>query len=192
MGQGGGGHVGHVLVLPGAAVAVFSPSASGMLVFQTGASAEAGQMLNWTDLENGGMVALGEPGQVYHPIISPDGTRAVVEVRNASLLDSSYFDMLEGNGVAHVYNQWQRMPNLDEQLALRAADNSRAPVGARLLLKAGRQYQEAVDTFQPYDRIQEPQPAVRTAAVKLVRRGMDTDDILRRFRVENPPHRRAS
>ena len=38
----------------------------------------------WTDIENGGMQALGEPGQIFHPVISPDGTRAVVEVRDAS------------------------------------------------------------------------------------------------------------
>lgn len=92
-----------------------------------------------------------------------------VEVRNASLLDPSYFEMLESNRVAHVYNQWQRMPTLGEQLALHAPDRSRAPSGTRLLLKAGRAYQEAVDTFSPYDRIQEPQTEIRTAAAGLIK-----------------------
>ena len=68
----------------GAAVAVFSPSRSGMLIFQTGASAESGQMLSWTDIANGGSQPLGEMGQLFHPAISPDGSRAVVEVRDAS------------------------------------------------------------------------------------------------------------
>jgi serine/threonine protein kinase/Tol biopolymer transport system component len=82
--EGGTPLVENILVLPGAAVAVFGPSPSGMLVFQTGASAEAGKMLYWTEIENGGLQALGEPGQVYHPVVSPDGTRAVVAVHNAS------------------------------------------------------------------------------------------------------------
>jgi Tol biopolymer transport system component len=82
--EGGTPLVENILVISGASVAVFSPSAAGMLVYQTGASAEAGKMLYWTDIENGGVQALGEAGQIYHPIISPDGTRAVVEVREAS------------------------------------------------------------------------------------------------------------
>jgi Tol biopolymer transport system component len=82
--DGGTPLVEDILVLPGAAAAVFSSSQNGMMVYQTGASAEAGKVLYWTDLESGGLQALGDPGQVYHPVISPDGTRAVVEVREAS------------------------------------------------------------------------------------------------------------
>jgi Tol biopolymer transport system component len=82
--DGGMPLVENILVLPGAAVAVFSPSTDGMLVFQTGASAEAGKVIYWTDIDNGGLQALGEPGQVFHPVIAPDGKRAVVEVRDAS------------------------------------------------------------------------------------------------------------
>ena len=83
--DGGTPIVENVLVLSaGAAVSVFSPSRTGMLVYQTGASAEAGKVLYWTDIANGGTQSLGEMGQIYHPVISPDGTRAVVEVRGAS------------------------------------------------------------------------------------------------------------
>ncbi|MFN2369536.1 MAG: hypothetical protein ABR506_00120, partial [Candidatus Krumholzibacteriia bacterium] len=78
--DGGTPLVENLLVLPGAAVAAFGPSTTGMLVFQTGSSA-AGRQLSWTDLGNGGLQALGEPGQIHHPAISPDGTRAVVEMR---------------------------------------------------------------------------------------------------------------
>ncbi|MBE0565581.1 MAG: serine/threonine-protein kinase [Krumholzibacteria bacterium] len=80
--DGGTPLVENLLVLPGAAVASFSPSATGMLVFQTGSS-EAGRTLSWTDLGSGGLQAVGEPGQIYHPAISPDGSRAVIEVRGA-------------------------------------------------------------------------------------------------------------
>jgi Tol biopolymer transport system component len=82
--DGGTPLVENILVLPGAAVGIFSTSTAGRMVYQTGASAEAGQVVYWTDIENGGMQALGEPGQLFHPAISPDGTRAVVEVREAS------------------------------------------------------------------------------------------------------------
>jgi Tol biopolymer transport system component len=82
--EGGTPLVENILVLSAAAVAVFSPSATGMLIFQTGASAEASNMIYWTDIENGGMQSIGEPGQIFHPAVSPDGTRAIVEVHNAS------------------------------------------------------------------------------------------------------------
>ncbi|NNC88603.1 MAG: DUF72 domain-containing protein [Akkermansiaceae bacterium] len=92
-----------------------------------------------------------------------------VEVRNAGFLEQPYFECLAAHGVAHVYNQWQRMPSLAEQLALHPAGHGAAPVGARLLLKCGRDYEEAVDTFAPYDRVQEEQPEVRRAAADLVK-----------------------
>ncbi|MEZ4387163.1 MAG: protein kinase [Candidatus Krumholzibacteriia bacterium] len=82
--EGGVPLVENILTLPGAAVAVFSTSASGMLVFQTGASMEAGTLLLWTDLAGGASEPIGDPGQMYHPAISPDGARAVIEVENAS------------------------------------------------------------------------------------------------------------
>jgi serine/threonine protein kinase/Tol biopolymer transport system component len=82
--DGGTPLVEDILLLPGAAIAVFSPSSTGMLVFQTGASAQAGSMLYWTDIENAGSQAIGEAGQIAHPAVSPDGKRAVIEVRGAS------------------------------------------------------------------------------------------------------------
>ena len=52
--------------------------------------------------------------------------------------------------------------------------------GARLLLKPGRKYQEAVDLFSPYDRIKEPYEDVRIAAAKLIKR-MLTKKALRKL-----------
>jgi Tol biopolymer transport system component len=82
--EGGTPLVENILSLPGAAVGIFSPSANGMLTFQTGASTRAGRLVLWTDLASGATAPLGDPGQVFHPSISPDGKRAVVEVREAS------------------------------------------------------------------------------------------------------------
>jgi Tol biopolymer transport system component len=82
--EGGTPLVENVLSLPGAAVGIFSPSTTGVLVFQTGASTRAGRLILWTGIENGASDILGDPGQVFHPSISPDGLRACVEVRDAS------------------------------------------------------------------------------------------------------------
>jgi uncharacterized protein YecE (DUF72 family) len=92
-----------------------------------------------------------------------------VELRNESLLQPEYFEMLERRRVGHVYNHWQRMPPAGEQLGLRSPGSLAGPCGMRLLLKPGRAYQEAVDTFQPYDRVHEERPEARAAAVQFIR-----------------------
>ncbi len=56
------------------------------------------------------------------------------------------------------------MPSLAEQVELCEPDRDFAPVGSRLLLKCGRNYETAVESFEPYDRIQEEHPEVRRAA----------------------------
>ena len=92
-----------------------------------------------------------------------------VEIRNASLLQKSYFDTLERHSVAHVYNQWQRMPDLADQLELRWPNPDNSPTGCRLLLKRGRDYDGAVKSFAPYDRTIEVLENVRHASAKLIR-----------------------
>ena len=92
-----------------------------------------------------------------------------VEIRNASLLQKPYFDTLERHSVAHVYNQWQRMPDLADQLDLRWPNPDNSPTGCRLLLKRGRDYEGAVKSFEPYDRTIEVLENVRRASAKLIR-----------------------
>lgn len=91
-----------------------------------------------------------------------------VEVRNASFLQEPYFEVLARHRVGHVYNQWQRMPSLREQTELHPPERAGAPVGSRLLLKCGRDYESAVQSFEPYDRIQEEQPEIRSAAAEMI------------------------
>ena len=68
--------------------------------------------------------------------------------------------MLREHGVAHLLNSWTRMPSIGEQLAI--PDIATGPfLIARALLRPGRDYQTAVDTFAPYDRIQDPNPQLR-------------------------------
>ena len=86
----------------GPAVAVFSPSPSGMLVFQTGASTRAGPDARGRTLENGEHEPLGEPGQIFHPVDLARRPRAVVEVRNAPTKGRICGWLTWTNGSAHA------------------------------------------------------------------------------------------
>jgi hypothetical protein len=47
--------------------------------------------------------------------------------------------------------------------------------GARFLLRAGRAYQEAVDRFAPYDRVQDKNDEGRAAGAKLIQEAATSD-----------------
>ena len=102
----------------------------------------------------------------------PKGWPYGVEIRNRNFLHPDYFAMLARHGAAHIYNSWQDMPPIDEQMSLpgsRANPNLR---GARLLLKPGRTYEEAVKLFSPYETIRDPYPEGRAAGAKLIQQGI--------------------
>lgn len=89
-----------------------------------------------------------------------------VEIRNEEFLTPAYFAVLREHNVAHVFNSWTRMPSIGEQLDL--PGSLTAPfVVARALLRPGRTYNEAVDAFAPYNRVQEPLPELRQDLVRL-------------------------
>ena len=98
----------------------------------------------------------------------PRGWRYGVEIRNRAFLHPDYFAALARRGAAHVFNSWQDMPPVSEQLGLPGSRTAPDFVGARLLLKPGRKYEEAVKQFSPYNRIQDPYPEGRAAGVKLI------------------------
>ncbi|MEO7986655.1 MAG: DUF72 domain-containing protein, partial [Gemmatimonadales bacterium] len=90
-----------------------------------------------------------------------------VELRNEEFLTPMYFAVLREHGVAHVFNSWTRMPAIGDQLDLPGSLS--APfIVARALLRRGRSYDEAVDAFAPYDRIQDPNPELRGDLVRLI------------------------
>jgi len=99
----------------------------------------------------------------------PPGWRYGVEIRNRTFLQPEYFAALARHGAAHVLNSWQGMPPLDEQLALPGIRTTPDFFGARLLLKPGRKYEEAVRLFSPYNRVKDPYPEARTAGARLIR-----------------------
>lgn len=102
----------------------------------------------------------------------PRGWPYGVELRNRQWLHSEYFAMLARHGVTHIYNGWTDMPPVAEQLALPGSTTNPSLLAARLLLREGRTYEQAVKKFSPYSEIQEPNPEGRAAAVDLARRGL--------------------
>jgi uncharacterized protein YecE (DUF72 family) len=99
----------------------------------------------------------------------PKTFRYAVEVRNREYLQTPYFACLKSHGVAHVLNGWTRMPTISEQLLLPQIIPADFTV-VRALLKQGRAYEQAVEKFQPYERIQEENPEAREALRKVIQR----------------------
>lgn len=101
----------------------------------------------------------------------PRGWPYGVEMRNRNWLKPEYFDCLARHRVTHVFNSWEAMPPVSEQLALAGSRTNKDLIAARFLLKPGRKYEEAVKMFQPYDTIKEEVPEARMAARRLVAEG---------------------
>ena len=103
--------------------------------------------------------------------LATEGLRFAVEIRNREFLQvpDDYLACLRRHGVAHCLNSWTRMPPLAEQAALPGIFT--APhVVARLLLRPGRSYQQAVEAFSPYSEVREPYDEGRAALRDLIER----------------------
>ena len=90
-----------------------------------------------------------------------------VEIRNESFLQPEYFETLRRHGIAHTFNSWSRMPSVAEQLKLPGSFTADFAT-ARFLLKPGRNYEQAVKTFQPYAEVKEPNLEARLALIDLL------------------------
>lgn len=101
----------------------------------------------------------------------PKGWPYALELRNKAWLAEEYFACLARHGVAHVFNSWEAMPSVKEQMALPGSRTNPRLVAARFLLKPGRKYEEAVKTFQPYEKVKEENPDARAAGKVLVAEG---------------------
>jgi len=99
----------------------------------------------------------------------PKGWPYGVEMRNRNWPD--YFECLARHGVTHVYNSWEAMPSVGEQMAIPGSLTNPALVAARFLLKPGRRYEEAVKTFQPFDKTKEVNEEARKAGAALIAEG---------------------
>ncbi len=101
----------------------------------------------------------------------PAGWPYGVEIRNKNFLHPDYFGVLKQRGVAHVFNSWADMPSVKDQLTLDGSRTNPSLGAARFLLKPGRKYQEAVNLFEPYDKIKEPNADARAAGAALIKEG---------------------
>ena len=101
----------------------------------------------------------------------PKGRSYAVDMRNHNWLEPDYFACLACYGVTHVFNSWEAMPPVGEQMMLPGSQTNPTLTAARFLLKPGRKYEEAVKTFAPYDRVQEKDDKARAAGAKLIAAG---------------------
>ncbi|HYW46549.1 MAG TPA: DUF72 domain-containing protein [Bryobacteraceae bacterium] len=107
----------------------------------------------------------------------PPGFRYAVEIRNPEYLESGYFACLRSHGVAHVYNAWSKMPELEYQVGI--PDSATADfLVCRALLRRGRVYEDAVDKFTPYREVQDPNPEARQAMRVLIGRARENKEFL--------------
>jgi uncharacterized protein YecE (DUF72 family) len=98
----------------------------------------------------------------------PTGFRYAVETRNPEFLMPEYFDCLRHHKVAHVFNAWTRMPELERQIRIRDAWTTDFFV-TRALLRHGRAYEQAVERFSPYRTVQDENPGARGAIREMIR-----------------------
>jgi uncharacterized protein YecE (DUF72 family) len=101
----------------------------------------------------------------------PKGWPYAIEMRNKHWLQGEYFGCLTRHGVTHVFNSWDAMPPVSEQMALPGSRTNPNLCAARFLLKPGRKYEEAVKTFQPYDKVKEKNPEARASGRTLIAEG---------------------
>jgi uncharacterized protein YecE (DUF72 family) len=101
----------------------------------------------------------------------PEGFEYAVELRDRRLLTPRYRDILDRRGIAHTYNYWSAMPRPADQAAI-VAPEACPFVVIRLLLRPGTWYEDQRDRFKPFDRIVDPDEAMRSDVVAVTRRAL--------------------
>jgi uncharacterized protein YecE (DUF72 family) len=102
----------------------------------------------------------------------PKGWPYSVEMRNRNWLKPEYFECLSRHQVAQVFNSWEAMPSVSEQMAIPGSRTAPNLAAARFLLRPGRKYEQAVKAFEPYDSIKEENPEARAAGKALIQEGL--------------------
>jgi len=65
----------------------------------------------------------------------PKGWPYAIELRNKHWLQPDYFGCLSRHRVTHVFNSWEAMPAVSEQLAVPGSRTNPSLLAARFLLK---------------------------------------------------------
>lgn len=98
----------------------------------------------------------------------PSGPTYAVELRTAPLLTGRYVEALSAARAAHAYNVHPTMPSVAEQAE--RADASLFPVlVVRWMLRRDRAYEEALEQFEPFNRLVAGDAPSRTAIAALCR-----------------------
>lgn len=81
-----------------------------------------------------------------------------VELRSPDLCNEEFYKLLVDLDLSPAFNFWSKMPDIKTQLSLyqcSGGDQQKTPLCARALLKPGRTYDEAVNSFSPYNQIKD-------------------------------------
>jgi uncharacterized protein YecE (DUF72 family) len=98
----------------------------------------------------------------------PTEVAYAVELRDRRLLTPAYAAVLARHRVAHTYNYWSAMPMPAAQTGI--VPTSTAPfLLLRLLLPPGTRYEAQREAYRPFDRLVDPDPAMRGEVVGLLR-----------------------
>src|SRR5258708_9937346 len=111
----------------------------------------------------------------------PKGWPHGVEMRNKNWLKPEYFECLARHQVTHVFNSWEAMPPVREQMSLPGSRTNQELVAATSLLKPGRKYEQAVKAFEPYNTVKEENPEARAAGKALIEEGVKAGPKRRTF-----------
>jgi uncharacterized protein YecE (DUF72 family) len=103
----------------------------------------------------------------------PTKFKYAIEVRNPAVIGSDYRRVLERHGVAHVYNHLYAMPMLTQQHEKLVQQFTASFILLRLLTPRDKKYHEAVEAYEPYDKLIRPLPDMRADAVRLVRQAVE-------------------
>ena len=96
----------------------------------------------------------------------PIGPLYAIELRDPQLLTASYRDALGESGAHHCYAVHARMPSIEAQ---RSVVPPTGPVVARWMLHPGSVYDEAVERYEPFDKLVDPDPTSRQMLADLIR-----------------------
>jgi uncharacterized protein YecE (DUF72 family) len=102
----------------------------------------------------------------------PAGTRVSLELRDAELLTPALFASLRAHGVRCCLGLHDRMPTIDDQLPAQRAGWP-GDLVCRWNLQRGLRYTQAKERWEPFDRLQAPDPATRATLARVVRATLD-------------------
>ncbi len=102
----------------------------------------------------------------------PGEALLALELRDSALLSPRLAGSLKAHGVRYCLGLHSRMPAIDEQLPMLRAGWP-GDLVCRWNLQRGLRYSQARERWEPFDRIQAPDPATRGALARVARATLD-------------------